>query len=302
MATSRVSAWPRRRAKPRSRPTRKVLSPVADSVPLSAARPFLWGGLPSYSLLGVKITPGTIPELNQELSRLLARDRPGLILSANVHSMNFCRRMPWLADFYNRADLVYVDGAGIVLGARLLGYRIPPRTTMDDWGWPAVRHLAREGRSLYLLGNPPGVAARAADNLREHAPDLRVLGSHHGFFEKTGPENDAVVAEINSLAPDLLMVGLGMPLEQQWMMENQPRLRVRVCWEVGSAFQLWADAIPHCPRWLGNLGLNWLFRLVLEPRRLAKRYLWGNLVFLLEILKARWRQGPYEPGIIYPQP
>ncbi len=259
-------------------------------------------GLPVYSLLGVKITPGTIGELNREVSRLLARERPGLILSANVHSLNLCRQLPWLAAFYNQADLVYVDGAGIVFGAWLVGYNFPKRTTMDDWGWAAARHLAQRGNTLYLLGNPPGVAAQAAAKLKEHAPDLQVVGSHHGFFEKTGPENEAVLAEINALAPDILMVGLGMPLEQQWIMENHPRLRVRVFWEVGSAFQLWADAIPHCPRWVGNLGLNWLFRLLLEPRRLAKRYLWGNAAFLLEILKARWRQPARELKVIYPHP
>ena len=259
-------------------------------------------GLPTYSLLGVKITPGTIAELNREISRLLALDRPSIILSANVHSLNFCRHLPWLAAFYNQADIVYVDGAGIVLGARLLGYRFPPRTTMDDWGWSAARHLARRGHSLYLLGNPPGVDAQAAIKLSEHAPGLRVLGSHHGFFQKSGPENEAVIDEINRLEPDILMVGLGMPLEQQWIMENHTRIRARVFWEVGSAFQLWADVIPHCPRWVGNLGLNWLFRLVMEPRRLAKRYLWGNTVFLAEILKARWQQKPAEPGISCPHP
>jgi N-acetylglucosaminyldiphosphoundecaprenol N-acetyl-beta-D-mannosaminyltransferase len=252
--------------------------------------------------LGVKITPGTIEELNREVSRLLDRERPGLILSANVHSLNLCRQLPWLAAFYNQADLVYVDGAGIVFGAWLLGYNFPKRTTMDDWGWAASRHLAQRGNTLYLLGNPPGVAAQAAAKLKQHAPDLQVVGSHHGFFEKTGPENEAVLAEINGLAPDILMVGLGMPLEQQWIMENHARLRVRVCWEVGSAFQLWADVIPHCPRWVGNLGLNWLFRLLLEPRRLAKRYIWGNAAFLVEILKARWRHQPGELEVTYPRP
>uniref|UniRef100_A0A7V6A532 WecB/TagA/CpsF family glycosyltransferase n=1 Tax=Desulfobacca acetoxidans TaxID=60893 RepID=A0A7V6A532_9BACT len=277
-----------------------ALPPASGPVPHPPKNPTLQRGLPVYSLLGVKITPGTIPQLNREISRLVARSRPGIILSANVHGLNFCRRLPWLAAFYNQADIVYVDGAGIVLGARLLGYKFPPRTTMDDWGWSAARHLARRGHSLYLLGNPPGVAAKAAFKLREHAPGLQVLGSHHGFFRKSGPEHDTVIDEINRLEPDILMVGLGMPLEQQWIMENHTRVRARVFWEVGSAFQLWAGAIPQCPRWLGNLGLNWLFRLLLEPRRLANRYLWGNTVFLAEILKARWQQKTAEPEVSIP--
>jgi N-acetylglucosaminyldiphosphoundecaprenol N-acetyl-beta-D-mannosaminyltransferase len=301
MAVSRLSVSRRRMRRYRDSGAAAILpapGPVLQPVEKLSPR----GGLPTYSLLGVKITPGTIAELNREVSRLLARDRPGIILSANAHSLNFCSHLTWLAAFYNQADIVYVDGAGIVLGARLLGYRFPPRTTMDDWGWSAARHLARQGHSLYLLGNPPGVAAQAAARLREHAPGLRVLGSHHGFFQKSGPENEAVVAEINRLEPDILMVGLGMPLEQQWIMENHGRLRARVFWEVGSAFQLWADVIPHCPRWVGSLGLNWLFRLLLEPRRLAKRYLWGNTAFLVEILKARWQQKPGEPRVSCPHP
>ena len=302
MATNRSWDWSRDSLPPLSKTSEAALSPASLDLDPPPDHLHRQGRLPVYSLLGIKITPGSIPELNQEISRLLARDRQGVILSANVHSINCCLRLPWLADFYNRADMVYVDGAGIVLGARLLGWRLPPRTTMDDWGWPAATHLAHQGYSLYLLGNPPGVAARAGTRLQEHAPGLRVLGSHHGFFDKTGPENDALVAAINSLAPDVLMVGLGMPMEQQWIMENHARLRVRVIWEVGSAFQLWAGAIPRCPRWLGNLGLNWLFRLLLEPRRLAGRYLWGNLAFLAQILKARYRQRSYEPHVMLPRP
>jgi len=301
MAISRLPASRRH-----TRRHRESGSAAAQPSPKPVLKPltsrYLRRGLPVYNLLGVKITPGAIPRLNREISRLLARDRPGIILSANVHSINYCQRLPWLAAFYNQADIVYVDGAGIVLGARLLGYKFPPRTTMDDWGWSAARHLARRGHSLYLLGNPPGVAAQAAVKLREHAPGLRVLGSHHGFFQKSGPENEAVIDEINRLEPDILMVGLGMPLEQQWIMENHARIRARVFWEVGSAFQLWADVIPHCPRWVGNLGLNWLFRLLLEPRRLAKRYLWGNTVFLAQILQARWQQKLAAPGVSCPHP
>jgi N-acetylglucosaminyldiphosphoundecaprenol N-acetyl-beta-D-mannosaminyltransferase len=301
MATTRVWNWPRKTLTPLGKPA-QAAAPLSRTLPLPPEQLAGVKGLTAYNLLGVKITPGTIGDLNREIGHLLAQDRPGIILSANVHSFNFCRRLPWLAAFYNQADIVYVDGAGIVLGARLLGYRIPKRTTMDDWGWPAARYLARHGHSLYLLGNPPGVAAQAARRLEEHAPGLRILGSHHGFFKKTGPENGAIVAEINALKPDVLMVGLGMPIEQQWIRENHARLRVRIFWEVGSAFQLWADAIPHCPGWLGDLGLNWLFRLLLEPRRLAGRYLWGNLAFFVRILKARYRQQPGNPQVVFPQP
>jgi N-acetylglucosaminyldiphosphoundecaprenol N-acetyl-beta-D-mannosaminyltransferase len=243
--------------------------------------------LPVIRLLGVKITPGDLPGLHQEISRLIAREKPGIILSANVHSLNLCRQLPWLTAFYDQADIVYLDGAGVSLGAWLLGLGYFRRTTMHEWIWPAATYLAEHGHSLYLLGNPPGVAARAAANLQAHAPRLHLLGSHHGYFAKEGPENDAVIAIINRLAPDVLMVGLGMPLEQRWILDNHTKIKARVFWEVGAAFEFWAGVTLACPKWLGDLGLNWLFRLCLEPRRLAHRYLWGNASFFHQVLKEK---------------
>ncbi|MBI4643521.1 MAG: WecB/TagA/CpsF family glycosyltransferase [Deltaproteobacteria bacterium] len=243
----------------------------------------------STELLGIKITPGTMEEFCRELTRLIARERQSFIISANVYGINLAWQLPWLAAFYHRADLVYVDGAGVALGARLLGYRLPPRLTMADLAWPAAAYMARQGHSLYLLGNPPGVAAQAAERLRLASPGLKILGTHHGFFQKEGPENEAVIAEINHLRPDVLMVGLGMPLEQRWILDNYARVEARVFWNVGAGFQYWAGAIPRCPRWMADSGLEWLFRLLLEPRRLAKRYLWGNTVFFFKVLQARRR-------------
>jgi N-acetylglucosaminyldiphosphoundecaprenol N-acetyl-beta-D-mannosaminyltransferase len=237
----------------------------------------------------MKITPGTMDETNQEISRLIARRHPGLVLSANVYSINLVSQLPWLRELYERADIIYVDGAGVVLGAKLLGVRIPPRITMADWGWVAASHCAAQGHSLFLLGNPPGVAAQAAEKLEAHAPGLKIVGTHHGFFDKYGPANGAMIEEINRAAPDILMVGLGMPLEQRWILDNCARIQAGIFWEVGAAFSYWAGLAPRCPRWMADHSLEWLFRFLCEPRRMAKRYLWGNLVFMYRILKERRR-------------
>lgn len=240
-------------------------------------------------ILGIKITPGTVEEICREMTRLVMGNRQGFIVDANVHGVNLAWKFPWMAEFYNMADIVYVDGAGIVLGAVLLGLRRFPRLTMADLGWPAAVHLSRQSHTMYLLGNPPGVAVKAAERLRERAPGLRILGTHHGFFEKTGQENDAVIEDINRHQPDVLMVGMGMPLEQRWVIDNHARIHAKVFWTVGAAFQYWAGTIPRCPKWMAEHSLEWLFRLLLEPRRMAKRYLWGNTIFTLKVLKERWR-------------
>lgn len=242
----------------------------------------------AIKLLGIKITPGTMEEHHGKISRLIAGERRGIILCANIHGLNLAHKYSWLANFYTQADIVYVDGAGVVLGAKLLGHNIPKRTTMADWGWPAAVYLAEHDHSLFLLGSLPGVTALAAERLKAHAPRLKILGTHHGFFNKEGAENSAVIGEINRLQPDILMVGMGMPLEQRWILENYQKIQAKVFWEVGAAFEYWAGLVRRCPRWMGEWGLEWLFRLLLEPRRMAKRYLWGNPVFILNILGERW--------------
>jgi N-acetylglucosaminyldiphosphoundecaprenol N-acetyl-beta-D-mannosaminyltransferase len=242
------------------------------------------------NLFGIKIAPVTVEELCREVSRLIALGRKSFIVDANVHGINLAWQLPWMAQFYRRADLVYADGAGVVLGARLLGHRLPPRLTLADFVGLAAAHCCLKGHSLYLLGNPPGVAELAAGKLKLAEPGLQVLGTHHGFFQKEGPENDAVIAAINRVRPDILMVGLGMPLEQRWVLDNYAKIEARVFWNVGAAFQFWAGVIPRCPRWVRECNLEWLFRLCLEPRRMAKRYLWGNSVFMFKVLLERLRQ------------
>ena len=241
----------------------------------------------NVSILGIKITSAEMEEIHEEISRLIDKEGQSFLLSGNIHGLNMARKYKWLADFYNQSDLVRVDGAGVVLGARLLGYRICRRMTWADWGWNLAEYLAEKGHSIYLLGGPTGIAAKAADSLRNHAPGLNVLGFHHGYFEKTGPENTAVIEEINRLEPDILVVGMGMPLQEKWLLENHKAIRAKVFITAGAAFEYLAVAIRRCPQWMGDMGLEWLFRLIQDPRRLVKRYLWGNPAFLANVLLQR---------------
>lgn len=238
-------------------------------------------------LLGVRITPGTKDQYHHTISEIINRGVKGFVLSANVYSINLASNTPWLSRFYRTADIVWVDGGGIVVGFRILGDRIPPRLTMADWGWEAASYCAEKGHTLFLLGSPDGVAQIAAKKLTSHAPDLQIVGMHHGFFSKNGIENEAVIRKINEVCPDILMVGMGMPLEQRWILDNYRKITAKVFWEVGAGLQYWAGLIPRCPMWMQPVHMEWLYRLILEPRRMAKRYLFGNTVFMLRILSER---------------
>ena len=233
--------------------------------------------------------PLTVDELHQEIGRLVRGGRLGLVLNANAHCLNLCYEDPKLRDFLNGAEVVFCDGAGVMLAARMLGRRIPQRITYADWIWQLADLAAAQGFSLYLLGARPGVAREAAMRLRERYPDLEIAGVRHGYFDHSAgsPENEAVVEEIKASAPDILLVGLGMPLQENWLMENRHRLDAGVVLTGGAVFDYVSGRLRRGPRLLNESGFEWLARLLIEPRRLWRRYLVGNPLFLLRVLKQR---------------
>ena len=241
------------------------------------------------NVLGVGVDPLTVEDLHAEIGRLVRGGERGLVLNVNVHCLNLCYEDPVLRDFLNRAEVVFCDGAGVMVAARILGGRIPERITYADWAWQLAAFAAARGFSLYFLGARPGVAKEAARRLEERHPALRIAGAHHGYFDHSAgsPENEAVVGEINAASPDILLVGLGMPLQEYWLMENQHRLDVGVALTGGAVFDYVSGRLRRGPRLLTQSGFEWLARLLVEPRRLWRRYLVGNLLFLLRVLKHR---------------
>jgi N-acetylglucosaminyldiphosphoundecaprenol N-acetyl-beta-D-mannosaminyltransferase len=241
------------------------------------------------NVLGVGVDPLTIEELHAEIGRLVRGRGRGLVLNANVHCLNLCYEDPGLRNFLNRAEVVFCDGAGVMLAARILGRRIPERITYADWAWRLAAFAESEGFSLYVLGARPSVAEEAARRLEGRHPSLRIAGAHHGHFDHSAgsPENEAVVGGINAARPDILLVGLGMPLQEYWLMENRHRLDVGAVLTGGAVFDYVSGRLRRGPRLLTESGLEWLARLAIEPRRLWRRYLIGNPLFVLRVLRQR---------------
>ncbi|MBU0730447.1 MAG: WecB/TagA/CpsF family glycosyltransferase [Proteobacteria bacterium] len=243
--------------------------------------------LKKVDIAGSSITPATLSELHAGIAEIIARNDKGFVLSGNVHSMNLAAKLPWLKDFFNRADIVRVDGAGLVLGARILGHAIPPRLTWADWGLPLAKFITDKGYSLFLLGGPHGAAQMTAEIFRQKNPSINIVGTHHGYFAKQGDENHAILEQINQATPDILVVGLGMPLQEKWILENEDRLNVKIILTCGAAFEYLSGTKQRCPKWMGDAGLEWLYRLLQEPKRMFKRYVVGNTVFILRVLRER---------------
>ncbi|WP_273844376.1 WecB/TagA/CpsF family glycosyltransferase [Rubrobacter calidifluminis] len=242
-------------------------------------------------ILGVGVDPLEVGELHRRLARAVRRGEHALFLNVNAHALNLLYEDEELRSFFGRAQVVFCDGAGVMLAARLLGRRIPERITYADWIWRLASLATAEGFTLYFLGGRPGVADEAARNLRRLNPGLEVRGTHHGHFDhRSGsPQNEAVIKQINAASPDILLVGMGMPLQERWLMENWERIDARVALTGGAVFDYASGRLRRGPRLLTDNGLEWLARLFIEPRRLWRRYLIGNPLFLWRVLGQRWR-------------
>jgi len=244
------------------------------------------------NVLGVGVDPLNVPELHARILTTVREGGHALVLHVNVHALNLCYRDPVLRAFFNAAPVVFSDGAGVVLAARILGEHLPKRITYADWAWQLTDFAERENLSLFFLGARPGVAERAAVRLRACHPNLNIVGVRHGYFDHDpgAPENEAVLKEINASRPDVLLVGFGMPLQERWLMQNWDRIDARVALTGGAVFDYVSGETRRGPRLLVDNGFEWLARLLIEPKRLWRRYVIGNPLFLMRVLKQRLAQ------------
>jgi N-acetylglucosaminyldiphosphoundecaprenol N-acetyl-beta-D-mannosaminyltransferase len=187
-----------------------------------------------------------------------------------------------------KMDWVFVDGIGMRIAGRLLKQPVCDNVNGTDLFPHLCAALARHGRSLYLLGGRPGIAEAAADWARSHYPGIQVAGCRDGFFDTE--KEDAVITEIRSHRPDVLLVGMGAPAQEAWIARHAAATGATVTLGVGGLFDYYSGRIPRAPSWMRRLGLEWIFRLLQEPGRLWRRYLVGNVVFLARIGRDRLYQ------------
>jgi N-acetylglucosaminyldiphosphoundecaprenol N-acetyl-beta-D-mannosaminyltransferase len=227
-----------------------------------------------YRLLNIEVNALTIRDLNALVRAAIEEENQRVIAHHNLHSTYLYYRTPKMRALYRRADYVHIDGMSLVYLGQLLGLPVERRhrVTYVDWIHPLLRTIADGQSKLFYLGARPQVVATGAERIREKYPDLD-LEYHHGYFDRTpgSRENQSVVAAINAFAPDVLMVGMGMPRQEEWIIDNIDQIGAHVILPTGACIDYIAGATPVPPRWMGRLGLEWFYRLLQEPRRLWRR-------------------------------
>jgi len=213
--------------------------------------------------------------------------RKMLVLNANAHMLVLAQKTPWMTGLFRSADIAFCDGAGAQLAARLLTGRRLHRTTPPDWIGPALSALGPQA-SVFWVGGRPEIVTEAARRF-EARYKIKTAGVQHGFFDPAfdSEATREVVLRIQRAAPSILLVNMGMPRQERWLLDNFESLPPCVAITGGAMVDHAAGAVRRPPRWVTRCGVEWLARLLREPRRLWRRYVFGLPVFAMYLV--RWR-------------
>lgn len=213
----------------------------------------------------------------------LARShRGGTVYTPNVDHVVVAEENEAFRSAYAEVSLSLVDGMPVLWAARMLGFGVPEKVSGSDLFAPLVERAARAQLPIFLVGGRPGVAEQARDRLQARYPGLEVVGTCSPRIDGDGyaEDEDALVEEIRAARPAIVFVACGAPKSELFSHRNRARLRPSVLVCVGAAIDFAAGTARRAPRWLSRIGLEWLYRLLREPRRLARRYLLRDPKFL----------------------
>lgn len=238
-------------------------------------------------ILGVHVQSLRVWDLHRHIELTIDGGGKSMMLNVNAHALNLAYEQAWLRDYFDRAQVVFPDGYGAVWAGQMLGHPMQPRITYADWFYELAGFAEHRGYSFFFLGARLGVAEAAGQALKRKYPNLRIVGTHHGYFDHGPDSKDSqeVIAQINGLKPNLLVVAFGMPLQERWLMEHADQLDINVGLTGGAVLDYVSGNLRRPPRVLTDHGLEWLGRLLIEPRRLWRRYLFGNTKFVWRVMR-----------------
>lgn len=236
-----------------------------------------------YPILNTFVNNIDLITLNSTIIDNINENNKIIIGNLNINAANLCFENTALKLFNDKSEIVFCDGAGIKLACALKGYPVPEKITYNTWFPTLLNECALEGKKIFILGSDKKVNDASLKIFREKFPTLNIKG-HHGFFQKIGDENYNVINIINEFEPDIIAVGLGMPLQERWILDNFKKINAKVFLN-GGAFLEWLSGNQiQAPKFISDIGLEWLWRLILSPKKLFRRYIIGNFVFFYRLM------------------
>lgn len=230
-------------------------------------------------VMGLKFDSMTMDEALSRAEALLRGDKTAYVVTPNAEIAYEALYDVQLREMLNGADLMLPDGAGVVLASKLLRTPVKQKVAGVDFAAGLLGILERNGQSLYLLGGKTGIGELAAQKMLEAHPQLRIAGIADGYFQDEAP----VIAKINASGADALFVCLGAPKQERFMVQHQQELHVHLMAGLGGSLDAFAGTVQRAPAWMIRLNLEWLYRLIREPKRFRRmlrlpKYLWAVML------------------------
>lgn len=208
----------------------------------------------------------------------------------NAHCCNVMAKDRSYAAAVRRAEVLLPDGIGVELAGKMTGHTLTANLNGTDLVPALMQRAADMGKSVYLFGGTPGTAEAAAENLQTAIPDLMIVGTRDGFMGALDPM--AVIADINASGADIVIVAMGVPMQEMWIDRHASALDAPLCLGVGAALDFLAGNVKRAPNPVRKVKMEWVWRLAMEPKRMAKRYLYGNVAFLARAAKDAIKRTP----------
>jgi N-acetylglucosaminyldiphosphoundecaprenol N-acetyl-beta-D-mannosaminyltransferase len=239
------------------------------------------------TLLGISMDNLTMAEASDCIAECAQTRTFTQICFVNAECVNIAFRDPEYKRILAASRYVLADGIGVRLAGKLLNQNIRENVNGTDMLPYLCAALEQAGLSLFLLGGRPGIPDAVAAWIAQRYPSLHIAGYRDGYF--TPPEAAAITAQIRQSGAQVLLTAMGVPLQEKWIAAHADELSGLTCIGVGGLFDFYSGRIPRAPVWMRELGLEWLFRFAQEPRRMWRRYIYGNIVFLSRLLLEKWK-------------
>lgn len=253
-----------------------------------AEQEIVLGNNPRITILNTLIDVIDIPQTIELVERYVQTRTPLHLMGVNADKINEMQRNEQMKQIVNSCGVINADGASVIWASRFLKKPLPERVAGIDLMESLIRLSAQKGYSIYLLGARQEVVEKTAEVLKKRHPRLILAGIHNGYVK----ENDwiNISNELKKASPDIVFVGITSPLKEYLIEFLQGQGHTAVFMGVGGSFDVISGKIPRAPMWMQKSGLEWLFRVMQEPRRLFKRYFVGNLIFVKSVLLERFRE------------
>jgi N-acetylglucosaminyldiphosphoundecaprenol N-acetyl-beta-D-mannosaminyltransferase len=237
-------------------------------------------------ILSVKICSSKKEEILRSLDKRIKKGIPTVIFTPNTKMLLQANASPAFLKILNSSSLNIPDGSGILIASRMLGGNIKQRITGIDFAASLLALAEKRGYRVFLLGSERGVAKKAKKNLKISFPKLKICGAHHGYFKKSGKENEKLLKKIRSARPDILFVCLGSPTQEKWIAKNARQISsLKLSIGLGGSLDVWAGKVSRAPKLIQIAGFEWLWRTIKEPKR--ARIFFDIPVFLFKVRQSK---------------